>query len=45
MPATNGGIGLENLQRRLALLYPNKHNLSAGKTNTEFTAVLKIMPE
>lgn len=45
MTATNGGIGLENLQRRLALLYPNKHNLSAGKTNTEFTAVLKILPE
>lgn len=36
------GIGLENLQHRLDLLYPNKHRLSIHKTNATFKAVLQL---
>lgn len=41
-PATIGGIGLENLQRRLQLLYPERHSFEAGVENFVFKAVLKI---
>jgi len=42
-PATpNGGIGLENLNRRLDLLYPGKHSLSAKKEHDTFIAELKL---
>jgi len=37
-----GGIGLENLQRRLELLYPGKHTLSAQKKENTFVAVLTL---
>jgi two-component system, LytTR family, sensor kinase len=36
------GIGLTNLERRLKLLYPNKHTLSAVKNGNYFNASLKI---
>jgi len=36
------GIGLENLQRRLELLYPERHSLSAQKKENKFVAVLTI---
>lgn len=44
MPATQAGIGLENLRRRLTLLYRDKHSLFVEKENSEFIAVLKILP-
>jgi LytS/YehU family sensor histidine kinase len=42
MPVKSGGIGLENLRRRLELLYPNKHDLSIKKDNKMFSVTLKL---
>jgi len=36
------GVGLENLQRRLNLLYLNNHQLTLQPTSNSFTAKLKI---
>ncbi|MBL7738236.1 MAG: histidine kinase [Chitinophagaceae bacterium] len=36
------GIGLENLKRRLELLYPGKHELALQKDSNSFTAKLKL---
>jgi len=37
-----GGIGLENLRRRLQLLYPERHQLQIEKKEGEFMAALTI---
>jgi two-component system LytT family sensor kinase len=37
-----GGIGLENLKRRLDLLYPGKHTLAFENSGDHFKAVLKL---
>jgi two-component system, LytTR family, sensor kinase len=37
-----GGIGLENLKRRLELLYPGRHSLSAEKKENTFVASLNL---
>jgi len=38
----DGGIGLVNVKRRLALLYPNHHNLSISKNTNEYEVVLEL---
>lgn len=42
IPLNGGGIGLENLQRRLELLYPGRHELSLKNSNGQFQATLKL---
>jgi len=37
-----GGIGLQNVQKRLALLYPDRHELDVRDTGDRFTVFLKI---
>ena len=39
------GIGIENLKRRLDLLYPGKHNLEIKQTERMFVAKLSISTE
>ncbi|NVM65464.1 sensor histidine kinase YesM [Mucilaginibacter sp. SG538B] len=41
-PDNYSGIGLENLSRRLQLLYPDKHKLIAGREENHYTAVLEL---
>ncbi|MCU4155841.1 histidine kinase [Carboxylicivirga sp. A043] len=38
----HSGIGLENVRKRLQLLYPDKHRLTIDNTNTEFKVELSI---
>ena len=42
IPGKAGGIGLQNLERRLELLYPNRHQLNISRTNDTFVASLKL---
>jgi sensor histidine kinase YesM len=37
-----GGIGLDNLRRRLALLYPGRHQLHLQQTGNTYTATLQV---
>lgn len=42
VPEKQNGIGLENLKRRLALLYPDNHELITLKENGNYKAILRI---
>jgi two-component system LytT family sensor kinase len=39
---TPGGIGLENVRRRLKLLYPDRHTLEIDAGNQQYTVSLKL---
>ncbi len=39
---SGSGIGLGNLKKRLAILYPGRHHLNIQNTNNQFEAVLEI---
>lgn len=41
-PQQAGGLGLQNVRTRLALLYPGKHRFSAARHNNTFQAQLQI---
>ncbi len=38
----HSGIGLENVNKRLNLLFPGKHDLKINKSDTEYEVLLKI---
>ncbi len=40
-----GGIGLENMRKRLVLLYPEQHELQIENTGNRFKVTLKIVLE
>ncbi|MCX8534426.1 sensor histidine kinase [Chryseobacterium luquanense] len=42
MKDTVSGIGIENVKKRLEILYPNKYKLNIVETETDFTVDLKI---
>lgn len=42
---TQGGIGLENIQKRLKLVYPNKHEFEIIEENNTFKVKLHIITE
>lgn len=42
IPNGKSGLGIENLKKRLELLYPNKFNLSLSKNGNMFIAQLKL---
>jgi hypothetical protein len=44
-PSGKPGIGLENLKRRLELLYPGRHQFTAGKTDNRYFASLFLETE
>lgn len=44
-PTTGGGLGLDNLARRLALLYPNRHHLRSEATRAGWCAHLDLTLE
>lgn len=41
-PSSNGGVGLKNIRKRLALLYPNRHKLSKTVLNGKYQVHLFI---
>jgi LytS/YehU family sensor histidine kinase len=41
-PSKSNGIGLENLQRRLSLMYHNKHSLMTHKTSNQWHVTLTM---
>lgn len=44
-PDENAGIGLDNLKKRLAHIYPNRHELKIEKINGTYTAHLNLLYE
>lgn len=41
-PKSGGGLGIDNLEKRLLLLYPDKHTLQITEGEDDFTVDLQI---
>ena len=41
----NEGIGLENIKKRLELVYPNQYQLDINRSETEFVVLLELNPK
>jgi len=39
---SSGGLGLQNLQKRLSMVYPNNHIFSTTQKNNKFIAKLEL---
>ncbi|GIQ56921.1 sensor histidine kinase [Flavobacterium collinsii] len=42
IPSKNQGLGLENVKKRLAIQYPEKHQLNINKTDSDFTVTVDL---
>ena len=42
---TKSGIGMENIKKRLEMLYPNSHSLDVSESNNRFKVALKVKIE
>jgi sensor histidine kinase YesM len=42
IPSKNQGLGLENVKKRLAIQYPEKHELTINKTDSDFTVKVAL---
>ena len=42
-PTSSGGVGLENIQKRLNLLYPERHQLQISNAEEQYEVTLEIM--
>jgi sensor histidine kinase YesM len=42
VPSNSQGLGLENVSKRLAIQYPNRHELNINKTDSDFTVMLVL---
>jgi LytS/YehU family sensor histidine kinase len=38
------GVGIENIRRRLELIYPGRHHLEIKEENNQFKVTLEIQP-
>jgi len=43
--SSNDGIGLENIKKRLELLYPNQHHLNINNNENDFIVALTLNPK
>lgn len=42
IPSKSQGLGLENVKKRLAIQYPEKHQLNINKTDSDFTVTVVL---
>jgi hypothetical protein len=42
IPSKSQGLGLENVKKRLAIQYPEKHQLTINKTDSDFTVTVVL---
>ena len=42
LPKEDSGVGLQNVKRRLAILYPDKHSLTITEKENIYEVILKL---